>query len=353
MRHIEIIVPFAFLPASMASTLLRDLHAPALATLISRAKMPPRMPEFEPLARVLPHGAWLAWQFGLTAAIESGNSPPIATAAMQMLGITPGTGVWFILNPAHIHLGLDHAALSDLRQLSLSNAESRALFDAAKPYFDQAGKTLLYGDAGTWFVRADNWQTLRTSTPDAACGHNLLPWMPEGEHELEWRQLHNAVQMAWHKHPVNAAREQRGAETVNALWLWGAASGSLPSLPAIVPYTATYCLSGWMSAFGPFSPDNQQTCSALELTRNPPEHGLLLLDSLLPPALSNDWQQWITTFNLLENNWFAPLLEALQEHTIDRLTLHLSNDTSLITFINDRQTLHKFWIRKSLARLQS
>ncbi|MBS1187972.1 MAG: hypothetical protein H6R04_1990 [Burkholderiaceae bacterium] len=353
MRHIEIIVPFGLPPASMASALVHQMHAPALATLISRAKMPPRMPEFEPVARVLPHGAWLAYQFGLTAALESCNSPPVATAAMQMLGMTPGTGVWFILNPAHIHLGLDHATLSDLRQLSLSNAESRALFDAAKPYFDQADKTLLFGDASTWFVRANDWNALLTSTPDAACGRNLLPWMPEGERELEWRQLHNAVQMAWHAHPVNTAREQRGAEPVNALWLWGAASRALASLPAIVPYTATYCLSGWMSAFGPFSPDNRQTCSAIELTRNPPEHGLLLLDSLLPPALGNDWPQWIASVNALEKDWFAPLLEALQEQTLDRLTLHLSNDISLTTFVNDRQTLHKFWIRKSLARLQS
>ena len=352
MSHIEIIVPFGLPPANMAPALIRELRAPALTLLISRAKALPRMTPFGELSRVLPHGAWLAYQFGLTATIESDNSPPVATAAMQMLGQTPAAGFWFILNPAHIQVGMDQASLTDMRQLALNGAESRALFDAAKPCFDEAGKTLLYGDATTWFVRADDWKALRTSTPDAACGRNLMPWMPEGERELEWRKLHNAVQMLWHLHPVNAAREQRGERAVNALWLWGAASGALPTLPAIVPYTTTYKLSGWMSVFGQFSPDNLPECTATALIAALPEHGLLLLDNLITPALGNDWEQWIANFHKLEDNWFAPLLAALQEQKIDSFTLHLSNDVTLATFASNKQTLRKFWIRKSLAYLQ-
>ncbi|MEA5098690.1 MAG: hypothetical protein VB032_09180 [Burkholderiaceae bacterium] len=352
MRHIEIIIPFGLPPAKMAAALIRELRTPALATLVARANAAPRLPEFGPQARVLPHGAWLAYQFGLTADFEQNNSPPIATASMQLLGQTPDHGVWFILNPVNIQVGANQILLSDQRHLNLSDKESHLLFEVAKPCFDAANKTLLYGSNTVWFVRADDWKALRTSTPDAACGRNLIPWMPQGEMATEWNRLHNEVQMLWHQHPINAAREQRGLEPVNALWLWGGASGALPTLPAITPYIATYNLSGWISTFGHFAEENNTNCSAADLIASAPERSLLLIDNLIAPALARDWPQWLNVFHKLEKLWFAPLLAALEEQKIDRLTLHLSHDTSLASFASDRQTLRKFWLRKSLARLK-
>ena len=352
MRHIEIIIPFGLPIAEIASELIHELRMPALATLISRANALPRMPEFSRHARVLPHGAWLAYQFGLTDDFIQDNSPPVATLAMQLFGQTPKSGVWFILNPVNVQVGANQIVLSDQRHLDLSEKESHALFAVAKPCFDAAGKTLLYGSNTIWFVRADEWKTLRTSTPDAACGQNLLPWMPKGEKATEWNHLHNEVQMLWHQHPVNTAREQRGLEPVNALWLWGGASGALPTLSAITPYTATYNLSGWISTFGHFSEENSTNLTAKELIASAPERSLLLIDRLLAPALATDWQQWIDVFRELEISWFAPLLAALQRQKIDRITLHLSNDTRLATFSADRKSLHKFWVRKSLTHLK-
>jgi hypothetical protein len=56
-------------------------------------------------------------------------------------------------------------------------------------------------------------------------------------------------------------------------------------------------------------------------------------------------------YETLEEGWFAPILNALTTKTIRRVTLHLSNDISLKTFVTDAASQRKFWIRKSLAQL--
>jgi hypothetical protein len=351
MSHIEIILPFGLPPAKLGGKLLRTLQVPALAALVSRTQKTSRQLDFDALARTLPHEAWLAHQFGLTENLESGNSPPFAGAAMHLQGVAQEKGYWFILHPAHIQLGHDHMVMADRRILSLPDVESRALFDAAKPLFEEAGKSLLYGDAMTWFVRADDWKTMVTATPDMACGRNLANWMPEGNGEQEWRKLLNEVQMVWHRHPVNTAREARAAMKVNSLWIWGCSSGSMPNFPAIISFTKAYRFSGRMEAYGQFFPENELESTAEEIMAHPPDHGLVFLDNLIAPALAGDWGKWLSIYQGLEDEWFAPLLEEIRQGHVSRVSLNLSNDTSLKTFISDRASLRKFWVRKSMTPL--
>ena len=351
MSHIEIIIPFGLPPAQMAAKLTHELETSALTALISRTRTTSRLPEFSPHSRALPHEAWLAYQFGLDEKIDSENSPPFATAAMQLRGLAQGPGNWFILHPAHIDVGHDQMMMADRRTLALPDAESIALFNAAKPCFEEAEKTLLYGDAMTWFVRADDWKYFQTATPDMACNRNLVHWMPEGENELQWRKLQNEVQMVWHTHPVNTTRSQRGAKTVNSLWLWGGSSGAMPNFPAILPYTVAYGFSGRMEAYGQFFPENLPNYEVSDILANPPEHGLVFIDDLIAPALAADWHEWLTAYGKLEDKWFDPLFESLLSQRIDRITLNISNDITLRTFTTDRQSQRKFWVRKSLKNL--
>ena len=351
MSHIEIVIPFGLPPEMLATELLRELHAPALAEIISRTSSTARLPDFTPLARALPHEAWLAFQFGLTDKIEQDNSPPFAGAAMHLRGLAHGQKICFLLHPAHIDVGQGEMVMTDRRILDLSDAESLSLFEAAKPCFEANGNLFLYGDAMNWFVRSDEWKDLRTASPDMACGRNLTHWMPVGEGESQWRKLLNEVQMVWHTHPINLARLERGAPIVNALWLWGGASGAMLNFPAIIPYSAAYRFGGRMEAYGQFFPENRPECTASEVISGTPEHGLVLLDNLIAPALANDWATWRDVYENLEVEWFAPLIEALDTHRIDKLTVNISNDVTLKTFVTDRGAQRKFWVRKTLATM--
>lgn len=351
MSHIEILLPFGLPPPELAPDLLRVLKAPAFATLLSHAKsgkLSRQESTYDAFSRALPHEIWLSRQFGLDSAAGAGTSPPIASAAMKAYGLTPDDGVWFMLQPVHIHIARDHLVLTDQRQLALSESEARTLFDSARLLFDEVGKTLLYGDAKTWFMRADDWITLQTSTPDAACGHNIDIWMPKGQGERDWRKLQNEVQMHWHIDPLNEERESRGDKTVNSLWCWGAADAARQD--AASRYDACFNLPGWMQAFGPLNGDKNR--AAADVIAAAPGHGLLVLDALIAAGLGGDWSAWLEQVQQLESLWFAPLLAALKARKIDRISLTLTHNSRLATFHATPWSLHKFWVKPSLAKLK-
>lgn len=350
MSQLDILLPFGLPPPEFAKDLLQQCKTPAFALLLARAKAI-QSETFDPFARALPHETWLARQLLAGEALPE-SSPPVADALMRLHGLQADAGTWFVLQPVHFHIARDHLVLTDPRQLALDDAEARALFDAALPLFEEEGKTLVYGDAKTWFMQADDWQDLHTATPDAACGHNIDIWLPQGAQERAWRKLQNEVQMHWHMHEVNAAREARGARVVNSLWLWGGATPQQAchdSHPA--PYTDVFNLHGWSAALAASAGNRQVDCRAADVIKAAPKQGLLALDSLLPAAMAADWGTWLQEMQQLEADWFAPLLAALQAGQLQRIRFILTDNMRAAEFSASKNALRKFWVKPSLNRL--
>jgi hypothetical protein len=356
MSHLEILLPFGQPPAEMAADLLKALKAPSLATLIARNSSL-RHRTFDAFSRTLPHETWLACQFGLANRPPLDTSPPVASAVMHRFGLTAQPGVWFLLNPVHLHIARDHLVLTSQRQLALPDQESRALFQAAQPLFDEAGHSALYGDARTWFLHGAGWADLQTATPDAACGHNIDIWMPHGPGEREWRKLQNEVQMVWHAHAVNAQRQERGLKPVNSLWLWGGTGGmqtpqgDFRQDVAPARYDGVFNLPGWIDGCGRSATGSIQDCTASGIIAAAPKHGLLVLDDLIEPALGGDWSEWLVRFQALDAAWFSPLLDALKGSKIDHVSLIITHGTQLSEFTSSKHSLRKFWVKPSLAKL--
>lgn len=343
MRHLDILLPFSLPSPELAADLLRVLRLPAFALLASRGKAG-KLQSTDGFARALPHEAWLAQRFSLEAGLLQGGSPPVAPAAMAAFGLEAEPGLWFMLQPAHLHVARDHLVLTDQRQLALEDSEARALFDSACTLLAELDVPLLYGDARTWFMRAGDWRGLQTSTMDAACGHNIDIWMPKGQGERDWRKLQNEIQMAWHAHPVNEARAERDAKPVNSVWLWGGgeADGAMPASD----YSHAWGLAGWAGALMAAAP-----ADAAGIIAAAPRRGLLMVDTLSAPALAGDWSLWLDAWHALEAEWLAPLLSALQAGQLDILTLVLGDGTRLLDLTASRASLRKFWVQPSLARL--
>lgn len=341
MSHLEIILPFCIPPAALAPDLLRQLHTPAFAKLIALASLGD-IQQAEDFCRLLPHESWLAGHF-LTGS-RSGIAPSAAHLKelrqtspanthfkMQQFGLTPADGFWFTFNPVHIHIARDHLVLTDQRRLALSETEARALFEAAAGICAELGKQLRYGDARTWFLRADDWQDLRTSTMDAACGHNIEIWLPQGAYAQAWRKLQNEIQMLWHIHPVNAEREMRGENIVNSAWLHGGSSALQTAAPAL--YTSYQALAQAIA------------------TGNKQDDIRLLLDTLLEPALNNDWAAWLDAMHQMEADVFVPVLTALGKEDYTELSLIVTDAVQLARFKLNRRSLWKFWKKPSLQPL--
>ncbi len=339
MTQISLVLPFALPPPELAPDLVRALEAPALASLISRTSSFSAVPFAGPL-RMLPHELWLARAISLDAS----DRPAFAVQAMLGFGLDPGDGHWLIVHPSHIEIARSHMLMADLRTLDLDEHHSRMLFDAAKPYFDESGKTLLYGDAHTWFMRADGWTTLDTSTPDAACAMNLSDWLPRGDKSVEYRKLQNEVQMLWFQNPANSEREARGQRAINAFWPWGCAS-ALETIPATAPLLAAREAPGWLSSMahvrGP-------TLSEVADTEG---DAIFVCDTVAQAAISAEWAAWLAHMKHLDKTVFAPALAAVREGRIKKLRMVLSHRDRHLELTTSKLAQNMFWRRPTLARL--
>jgi len=331
MASTTVVLPFALPPAELAPELSRNLQAPALATLLSRNSLLKKH-FLGDESRILPHEAWLARERG-----------GLADAVMHGFGLAPKEGYWFIVHPVHIQLARNHLVLADSRRLRLDEADSRVLFELAKPYFDD----LLWGDAETWFMRADGWQGLDAASPDAAMGSNLADWMPAGPTALAFKKLQNEIQMLWHEHPVNEARQQRGLAPVNSFWMWGGASASpdanagTPARSlAIAASGATGAAPSWLAALA--TPGANAT---------PEAAGAIVLPQLIAAGAGNDWGAWLGAMQRLEEEWFAPLLAALRDGRTTDLTLILASRDGWTEIRTSKAALRKFWRAQNLKNL--
>ena len=338
MTQITLVLPFALPPPELAPDLIKALKTPALASLLARASC--ENLAFDDSLRALPHETWLAKALALSA----NGYPAFATPAMRGFGLDPGQDSWFILNPAHVDIARSHLSITDTRQLRIGEVDSKALFDTAKPYFDEIGKTLLYGDASTWFMRANDWDSLLTASPDAAVGMNLTDWLPAGPASSDFRKLQNEIQMLWFEHDANVAREARGMVAINSFWVWGLA-GPAARIPA-TPVFATAGAPSWLAAMA--------TSPAAALP-NPFKPGsadsLLVCGDLAEAAIAQDWAAWLGHMQRFETALFAPALAALKSGHAGQLKLVMSHRHGLKLFTTSKLAQHTFWRSPNLDRL--
>lgn len=336
MTDVTLVLPFSLPPPPLAPDLARHLKAPALAALLSKTTSS-REPADEGGIRHLPHERWLARFLGGDAA-----RPAFAHAAMRGFGLDPAGGNWFIVTPGHIEIARSHLLLNDPARLALSEAHSRALCEAARPYVEELGMQLVYGDAGAWFLRADAWQDLETASPEAAAGLDISFFLPAGDDSAAYRKLQNEIQMLWHDHPANREREAQRLPAVNAFWPW-AAGGASASAPMF-----TSGASSWMDALAASTGGGKAAPgAAVSGTRT------IWCAELQSPALAEDWSAWIVAMQALENDRFAPLLASLRAGEVRRITLVLTGRDKLVEVTTTALAQRKFWRRATLDTLLS
>jgi len=343
MPHITLVLPHLLPLPEFAPDLARALQTPALAALLSRTSVYDRRGAAAPPdgAQALPHEAWLARALGLSPE----GRPAFAVSAMRGFGLDPQDGTWYIVNPAHIQIARSHSMMADPRQLQLDQPDSRALYEAARPLCEEIGHPLLYGDAQTWFLRADDWDGIDSATPDTVAGMDLSDFVPRGRHAQPLRRLQNEVQMLWHAHPVNAAREKRRLPAVNSFWLWGAATAVSGGPPPALPVIALDA-PGWVRGLATRSLERVDGVEELLAA-----DGIVVAGSLAEAALAADWGSWVQGVQQLEQALFAPLHAALLGGRIQTLRLVLSSRDALAECTTTAMAQRKFWRRPTLERL--
>ncbi len=213
----HLLVPFASALSEAGRHTIRDLNLPNLERLLGRLQPGERHGSDE-YSLTPPHEASLAaargWQGGAGAL-------PFAAHAAHADGIEVLDLAWGQLTPVHWHVGRDEILLTDPESLQLEEAESRALLDAVRELFESEGFALAWGAPLRWYAAHESFAELPTAALDRVVGRNVDRWLPAGREARLLRRLQNEVQMLLYAHPINEAREARGALPVNSFWLSG------------------------------------------------------------------------------------------------------------------------------------
>ena len=310
--HLELVVPALF-PAQDAPS--ASAPAPALELLLARGR------RTRSDASSLDH--WLCRAFGLTDVPAGKSSIPAGALTALAHGLDPGPYRWLRADPVHLRAARDHLILVPSQAFAVTGAEADALAGKLGPLL--AGKFTLYPlKPDQWCLRIENDDESEASAgaPIELAGADIDPHLPA----KQWHALLTELQMALYAHPVNTAREARGDPVINSLWLWGAgklpaaARGPWHSVSAEDPVALGLARLAGMRHRAPGS-------GAAGWLERAPEAGrhLVVLDSLRGAQALGDLAAFAHRLQALEDEWFAPLLAAMQAGRIGMITQRYSS----------------------------
>ncbi len=154
---------------------------------------------------------------------------PWAAAEARQRGLTSMHGIagWAWITPCHWSAHAQHVEMLGLAELDLRSDESEALRTSMAGYFAEDGITLHPCNNNRWLAFGTIFHDLPTASLQRVADTILNPWLPRQPQAKGLRRLQSEMQMLLYTHPVNDAREARGAPSINAFWVSG--TGTLPS----------------------------------------------------------------------------------------------------------------------------
>jgi hypothetical protein len=215
----HLLIPFASALSDLTLHVLPDLELPHLARLLGRLA-PGSRDDADEYRLSPPHERALAAAWGWHGA---DGALPFGARAAAADGIDVGGEAWGLVTPAHWHVGRDHVSMADPEALALDEAESRDLFEAVRALFETEGYRFAWGAPDRWYAAHPGLDGLPCASVDRVIGRNVDFWLGAIDHPRAAviRRLQSEVQLLLYPHPINEAREARGALAVNSFWLSG------------------------------------------------------------------------------------------------------------------------------------
>ena len=286
-------------------------HGPALKKLLARARRAPVPVDADALCyRLLGYAlsethdhpdAWLSYQF------DTGRVAP---------------GPLLRADPVHLRADQSRLLLFDAGQLHVTADEAQALAAAFNRHYAADGLRLELPIPTRGYLHLPEQPDLRTTPLLRAIGRDVDACLPTGRDASAWHRFLNEVQMLFHDHPVNRAREACGQPMINSLWLWG---GGCPLTAVASEWqqirSNDAALRGlaWLNGIRSAEPPMDARTWQNEVVDG--QH-LLHWDALRRAAAYGDVEGWLTQTDYLEQAWFTPLLQALRQGCLRELRLY-------------------------------
>lgn len=320
--HCRLIVPGLFRTEARA----RSAVTPQLELLIARGR--------KTLGSSDSVEHWLLERFG-----SSIDPPPIAPIAFAGDGGDPRDATWMCADPVHLAVDRDRLVLFDPGSIELH--EAIELAGSLNRHFASEGFEINTPTANRWYLRLPAPARATMHTLGAVRGHAIDAALPQGEDGAAWRSRLTEAQMLLHEHPVNQAREARGAALINSLWFWG--QGVVPALitPRIVRVASDNPVARGLARLCAI-PHTPLPSGASDLMQTGDGVVLAVLEDA---ERSADEAQWRAAVESLERRFFAPLVEALRAGRIGMVTIDAPAESSVLSVEVTASDLRRFWRR--------
>lgn len=308
---------------------------PALAKLLSRAQCVPEHANTDALRYRL-----------LGYALSESNDTPDAWLSYQADTGSVAPGVVLRADPVHLRADQSQLLLFDAEHLQITTEEAQALALAFNQLYAVDGLRLELPTPARGYLHLPQQPDLRTTPLLRAIGRDVDTCLPAGRDARHWHRFLNEVQMLFHDHPVNRAREARGRPLINSLWLWG---GGNALAAASSDWQQIWCADvamkglAWLNGIRCSEPPAD---ARIWLHEAVGDRHLLCLDQLRRPVAYGDVEAWFAEAEKLDRDWFAPLLNALREGHVRELVLY--PDVGRRYRIT-RWHLWRFWRKRSFV----
>jgi hypothetical protein len=257
---------------------------------------------------------------------------------------------WWRADPVHFHADLQGVILVDARNLAIEPDEAHALAAAFNQTFADDGLHLDALRPDRWYLRLSAEPAVKTHALATAAGRDIRTLLPYGPAKAQWHKLLTEVQMLFHTHPVNRAREAANQPLINGIWLWGGgyyptdiatlvqehsgiesppqpsndaqpvAAPSISSLYANDPLSRG--LVRWLGeAVNPVPPDAADWFTAA----SGESASQVVLETLRYDAIDNDSVAWAQHLLELEQGWFQFCQQGLKTGRLAAVHLYPGN----------------------------
>ncbi len=172
----------------------------------------------------------------------------------SVLHANPNDQIQLCIEPVHLHATRDHLVLLPLSELSIPTDEIMILMEEANTVLREEGIICISHYRNTWVYAANGYESLHTHSVAQATGRNIDWWLPKDTVvsglAKGWRRIQNEIQMRWHIHPINEAREAQGLPRINSVWVYGIGKTTdIKYSPELNNATQIISNHPWMTSF--------------------------------------------------------------------------------------------------------
>lgn len=316
-------MPDLFLPQQLAAYASGDLRLPALEKLLARSGAEARHTDTLE--------AWLCERFGV-------DDMAIAPLTLLADGVQPGESYWLRADPVGISMQRDQTILQ--ADIALSAEEAALLCATLNAHFAADGLRFVAPHPQRWYLQLEQAPDMQTHPLPQVVGADIHAHLPSGADALRWHSVFNEIQMLFHEHAVNQAREQRGEPVVSAVWLWagGKATKGLSQSAACVAGDSELATAFARAAGIPVVQSAEQMLGSFGSG-----DCLLVWEGLRDALQRADIGRWRSALQQFETEYAVPLLAALSAGLVEQITLDVLSEGAARRYVLTRAALWKLW----------